>query len=71
MDMKLYHKIIDEIKEYSIGVCLSYFGEPLVNPHFFQYVQYAKNQKLEVSFYSNGIALNERIIEEIIRHEVR
>jgi radical SAM protein with 4Fe4S-binding SPASM domain len=70
MDMKLYRKIIDEIKEYSIGVCLSYFGEPLINPRFFEYVRYAKKQKLEVSFYSNGIALNERITEEIIRHEV-
>ena len=70
MDMKLYCKIIDEIKDYSIGVCLSYFGEPLINPRFFEYVQYAKNQKLDVSFYSNGIALNESIIEKIIRHEV-
>ena len=70
MDMKLYYKIIDEIKDYSLSVCISYFGEPLINPRFFEYVKYAKNQKLMVSFYSNGIALNEHITEKIIRHEV-
>lgn len=70
MKMPLFHKIIDEIHDYSHSVCLSYFGEPLINPRFFEYVQYARRKRLAVSFYSNGIALNRQISDEIVRHEV-
>lgn len=70
MKMGLYRKIIDEIKDHSIGVCLSYFGEPLINPHFFDYVQYAKNNKLSVSFYSNGTCLDDTVITNILLNNV-
>lgn len=70
MDMGLYEKIIDEIKDYSMGVTLSYFGEPLVNPRIFEYVSYAKKHRLSVTFYSNGILLDKTIAEQIIRHQV-
>ena len=35
IDIELYKKIINEIKDYSILAILTIFGEPLLNPHFF------------------------------------
>ncbi len=70
MDMELYRKIIAEIKHHIIIVNLSYLGEPLVNPDFFEYVRIAKENKLTVSFYSNGVALNSEIIANIVKHDV-
>ena len=70
MDMSLYKKIISEVKDYVISVHLSYFGEPLINPSFFDYVRYAKENGLKVGFYSNGIALKESIIDEIADNNV-
>ena len=70
MDMKLYRKIIDEIKGKVIGVTLSGFGEPFVNPNFFEYVDYAKRNYLKVSFYSNGTILDDDIIDNIVKYKV-
>lgn len=70
MDMNLYKKIIQEIRDYSMIVNLSYLGEPLINPDFFEYVRLAKESGLVVSFYSNGVALNREIIENIIKFNI-
>lgn len=70
MNLALFRKIIDEIKGFSLSVNLSYFGEPLINPNFFEYVQYAKDSGLMVSFYSNGVALDDEIIAGLIKHKV-
>lgn len=70
MDMDLYHKIIDEVAGNVEEVGLSLFGEPLINPRFFEYVAYAKEKGLKVVFFSNGIALNDEIIDNIVNHQI-
>lgn len=70
MDMGLYCKIIDELAGNVEEVGLSLFGEPLINPRFFEYVAYAKEKGLKVVFFSNGIALSDAAINNIVKHRV-
>jgi radical SAM protein with 4Fe4S-binding SPASM domain len=70
MEMELYKKIIDEIKNDVYRVGLSGLGEPLINPKFFDYVDYAKKCGLEISFYSNGLLLDEEKIEQIVKYDI-
>jgi len=68
MDLKLFYKIIEnceKIEKKDIG--LSVFGEPLVDPYFFQRLEYVKKKGFKVNFFTNGSLLDKekagRLIE--------
>jgi len=70
MNFELYRRLIDEIKEHSFGVALSGWGEPLTDSRIFEFVNHAKHAGLNVGFFSNGVALDERAIAHIIENRV-
>jgi molybdenum cofactor biosynthesis enzyme MoaA len=59
MDDSLYNRIIDECAKYGCSdVHLHNFGEPLLDKHIAQRVQYAKKKGLKrVTIFSNGSLL--------------
>ncbi len=70
MDIHLFRRLIDEIKDHVYSVSLSGYGEPLINPRLFEYVEYAKQKGLMVSFFSNGVALNDSLIANILKYNI-
>lgn len=69
MDFKIYKKAIDECachKLYSIR--LSWRGEPTLNPHVVEMVDYAKRKGVrEVSFITNGVKLEGNMAEGLVK----
>lgn len=60
MNFKTFKKIIDEIAGAG-GKNMDFtptLGEPLLDLNLFEKIKYAKNKKLNVSMYTNGILLN-------------
>jgi len=72
MDFGLYKKIIDEGEEYRLpSVNLSWRGEPLLHPEFFEMVKYAKKHGVvDVRINTNGALLNDETIKETIESEI-
>lgn len=58
MTMPLFEKIVRECKEAGIRtIWLSVYGEPLLDPHFFDRVRLLRAAGLEYSFFTNGSLL--------------
>ena len=68
MDDALYNRIIDECAKYNCGdVHLHNFGEPLLDKHIAQRVQYAKKKGLKkVTIFSNGSLLTTHKTNELM-----
>ncbi len=68
MKMNLFKKIIDDCVECNVkSVCLSFFGEPLIDKELISKVKYAKNKGLKVSFYSNASLLTKEKASSLIK----
>ena len=74
MDMKLYHKIIDEIAETDkrARVWLVFFGDPfMLGKRLYPYITYAKGRGLEdVILNTNGNLVNEDVARKLIQTRV-
>ncbi len=68
MSIKLYKKIIDEGEKYKLpSINLSWRGEPLLHPLFFDMVKYAKNHGvIDIRINTNGTLLDDGRIKELI-----
>jgi len=68
MEFNLFKKIVDECKKYGVySIKLSWRGEPLLNPNIWRMVRYAKDKDIkDVAFLTNGEALKESDLEELI-----
>ncbi len=67
MDYELATKIIDEVAGKVFALRLSLVGEPTLNPHFLDVVEYAKAHGIrEVSFLTNGSRLELSFIESLV-----
>lgn len=64
MDFDLFKKIIGETEASSIH--FSGLGEPLLHPQIKEMFAYAKEKKLEVGLWTNGVNLDENLSREII-----
>ena len=59
-------KLIDELSE--LGTRYIHFtggGEPFINKDIVEYIEYADSKQIKVVFISNGLALDEEIIQRI------
>jgi len=66
VDLKYPKRIIREIAGFGIrGLIFSGGGEPLLHPEFTDCVVYAKNLGLDVGVISNGLAMTEKVAEQI------
>lgn len=68
MDFSLYKKIVDECAEHRVfSVKLSWRGEPTLNPHLVEMVQYAKQKGVkDVAFLTNGGLIDEEFARKLI-----
>lgn len=69
MDMELFNKIVDEIKQFNPKpkVVLYHGGEPLLNPNIFKCIDIVKSAKLYCYLNSNATLLTEYISNQIFK----
>ncbi|MFH1563432.1 MAG: radical SAM protein [Nitrospirota bacterium] len=67
MEMNLYKRIIDEVKEYGeVMVSPIGAGEPLIHPEIIEMVHYAKEAGCKTHIITNGTLLTPKISERLI-----
>jgi len=59
MDVKLFRKVIDEVRDHVQDVYLHHRGEPLMHPDLFDMVSYAEKAGIRTRFHTNGTLLTE------------
>ncbi len=67
MDLQTYIRIIDELRRHLLFVNLYFQGEPFLNPLFFDFVNYAYQNKIYSGTSTNGHFLNKESSEKIIK----
>ena len=69
MSERLFYKIIDEIKDLEVpSIKLNWRGEPMLHPKIFDFIKFAKQNKiLDIIINTNATHLNEKNAEKIIR----
>lgn len=70
MSQAIYHKIIEEIKAYDIGVRFIRWGEPTLHQQFYEFLKIAKDNHILCHFNTNGLLLDEAGMKRIIALEV-
>jgi MoaA/NifB/PqqE/SkfB family radical SAM enzyme len=71
MDMDLFRKIIDEIKNYAVFIQLYWMGEPFLSPNLFQMIDYiSANSEAKIIISTNGSLLGENLIDKVIQSNV-
>lgn len=67
MEFPLFCKVVDEISGKVPALRLSLRGEPTLHPQLIDCIAYAKEKNIkEISFLTNGSALNEEMIHSLI-----
>ncbi len=65
--LEQFRKIADDLSDLLADkIIFQGDGEPLLNPDFFSMVEYARRKGLEVSFFTNGILLNEENVRRAV-----
>ncbi len=67
LELDLYSKIIEEVKEYIIYLTLYFQGEPYLNKHFFDFVKIASEAGIYTNTSTNAHYLNPENSEKTIR----
>lgn len=70
MEWDTYAKVIDEVREYATYITLNLQGEPTLNKHVLQMVQYAKEAGLSVSLLTNATRLNRELATSLVEAEL-
>jgi radical SAM protein with 4Fe4S-binding SPASM domain len=66
MDPALFRKIVDEARTFANDIYLHHRGEPLLNPHLFDMIAYARAAGLNTRFHTNGALLTEDKAERLL-----
>lgn len=67
MSDEVFHAILSNIRKYHIqAVRLIRWGEPTLHPHFIDWIRRLKQEHVLVHFNTNGLLLDEELIEKII-----
>jgi len=64
LDLALYNKLIDDVAKDRPAIVLS-GGEPFANKNILEYVKKARQYKLHVSIFTNGVLLNPDTLEKL------
>jgi len=67
MRLELFKKIVDESKNVVHEYQLSLIGEPLLNPHVYEMIEYAHAGGRFVSLFSNGTLIDEKRAQALVR----
>lgn len=66
MDMGLYQKIIDEVKEYVLEINLFFRGEPLLHPKIADMVRIAQEAGIAVHLNTNATLLRGHLVDALL-----
>ncbi|GAH58289.1 unnamed protein product [marine sediment metagenome] len=66
MDLGLYKKIIDEVKNYVYDINLFHRGEPLLHPSIIDIISYANNKNIKTRIHTNSTLLTPELSRKII-----
>lgn len=75
MNKEIFFEIVDQTAEWGADYSLHYFGEPLLNPNFIEFVKYVRQRapKSKVHFHTNGFLLIPEFSDRLLEagcHEV-
>lgn len=71
MERDLFSKIIKDVAPHTEQVCFHLMGEPLVHPLFSDFVGICAGEDVAVNITSNGVLLNEKRAEALLKSAVR
>jgi radical SAM protein with 4Fe4S-binding SPASM domain len=54
MDVRLFHRLVDEIAEHETSITLWNYGEPFLHPHIFDMIRYAASRGTPIVSSTNG-----------------
>lgn len=63
---ELYKKIVDQLKDHLVYMILYFQGEPYLNPQFFEFVRYARKNKIYTATSTNGHYLTDENAKKTI-----
>jgi len=66
LDMGLLSKTIDQLSRNLLHLILYFQGEPYLNPHFFHFVEYARENRIFTSTSTNAHFLTEKHAEKTV-----
>lgn len=66
MTDEIYHKVIEEIKNYPVALKFVGQGEPVLHPKLIEYIRIAKENNIIVHLTTNGSLLDKAMMLEII-----
>ncbi len=66
MPFALFSSIMDNLGYPTRQICISGFGEPLLNPHIFSMIEYASKKGVEVSMTDNFTLVDDKISLSLI-----
>jgi len=67
MELPLFRSIIDQLTPELAWLTLYFQGEPYMNPHFFEFISYARSKGIYVSSSTNGHFLDKDNAEATVR----
>jgi radical SAM protein with 4Fe4S-binding SPASM domain len=71
MNVELYKKVIDEVKDYAFYQMIYFQGEPFLHQDFFEFIEYADQNKIYTSSSTNGHFLNQENCYKLIKSGLR
>ena len=67
VDIRLIYKIAKILMNMRCrGVFIQLYGEPLVNPYWYEIIKILNTHKLHVGFYTNGLLINDDVINKLL-----
>lgn len=70
MSMSLFKKIIDEAKNYQNSILLHGMGEPLLDEHIIERINYAEDNCMRVTISTNGTFLDKTNARKILKSKL-
>jgi radical SAM protein with 4Fe4S-binding SPASM domain len=66
LTLDLYKKIVDQLKDHLFYMILYFQGEPFLNPQFFEFIKYARKNKIYTATSTNGHYLTDENTQKTI-----
>ncbi|MBU4252494.1 MAG: radical SAM protein, partial [Candidatus Omnitrophica bacterium] len=71
LDFNLYKRMIDDFCQLRVdSIIFQGDGEPLLCDKLFEMIRYARNKDIAVSFFTNGLLLDERTAQEVVKLKI-
>lgn len=67
MSMTLFKNIVDQLRDLGFrSVGLSIYGEPFMDRHWMERIEYLRSRDLSYGFFSNGSLLSQDVVESMV-----